>query len=606
MLLPLVEFMPIVVALVFMYNYESVDPQKKPRTLRADDLFEYYDFIIVGAGSAGCVVAHRLSEEPQWNILLIEAGGDETAITDTPFLKLFLQTGETDWNYNTTIQTRACQSVQGQCRYPRGKVLGGSSTTNGMAYVRGNPYDFDNWAKMGNKGWSYKDVLPYYKKLENYTVSDLFHLEHNIHGLIGPQSVQLAEFSPEITEYYLQATKELGYEVVDYNGHSQIGVGLTQSTTFQGSRASSAKSYLNPIRHRRNLHVVKNSEVVQLLFDGHHVGKPTKRVSGVVFMQNGKKRVARATKEVIVSAGSVNTPKLLMLSGIGPKQHLQSLGIPVMADLPVGNNFHDHVCVPIYIQVKKPIVIRDEEVFSKEAIINYTRHRSGPLSTSTFEALGFFNVFDYTSHVPNVEWHLNSFRMVNAEEPMNIKPNVASTIVINLTPASVGTVRLRSANPKDDPLIDPNYFSEEIDIEILRKGILLNLEFFSTPTFSSLYPEFYTPAYRNCLHYISMKEAFIDCLITQYSATIFHPVGSAKMGPKGDPTAVVSPELIVHGFENLRVVDASIMPKITRGNTNGPTLMIGEKGADLIKEKHLKEHFEYDYFGQPNFFSTYV
>ncbi|XP_024085454.1 uncharacterized protein LOC106666277 isoform X2 [Cimex lectularius] len=527
-----------------------------------------------------CVLANRLSEISYWNILLIEAGGDENALTDSPFLNIYTHTKEFDWGYNTTIQPRACRARQGQCNYPRGRVLGGSSTVNGLMYVRGNPYDFDNWEAMGNHGWSFKDVLPYFIKQENVSTTDL---PRDVHGFNGPQSVQFQRHVSKIADYYYKAGEEFGFKFIDYNGLHQIGIGPAQVSMVGSTRASTAKGYLNPIRKRKNLHIVKHAEVMKLVFEENTLQEEKKRVLGVIFSHKGVKKYVEASKEVIISAGAINTPKLLMLSGIGPKNHLRGLGIPVIADLPVGNNLQDHLCVPVYMQVNKHIGIRDEEVFSRKAIMRYTKNKSGPLTTNGYEAIVFVNVFDPKSLLQNVEWYLTSFRMFVAENPANIKENVVAPIVINVNPSSIGTVRLNPLKPQGPPLIDTNYLGADEDMLILREGIRLLFDFFSTPTLASLKPQIYFKEFGNCVQFKNMIDQLIDCIITQYSATLYHPVGTAKMGPKSDLTSVVSPELIVHGFENLRVIDASIMPKITRGNTNAPTIMIAEKGADIIK-----------------------
>lgn len=455
--------------------------------------------------------------------------------------------------------------------------MGGSSTINAMMYVRGNPADYDDWATTGNPGWSYKDVLPYFIKSENNTVPGL---QNNLfHGYNGYLTVGYSMYRTPLAEKYIKAGNEFGWTAGDYNGKTQEKIGYLQTTTNGISRESTSKAYLNPIINRPNLFVIKHAHVTKLSIEGKHV-------KGVEYYRNGLQHTVFAKVEVILSAGSIDTPKLLMLSGIGPTEELKKHNIKQVADLPVGQNLQDHLLMPIFFEIKSNETIKERHWKSEEAIHEYTIKKNGPLTTTGVEVMAFLNVIN-KNEPPNLQIMFSSTPPAIIQSQEN-KKNIINIFLSNVFPRSRGSVRLRSSNWTHPPLIDPNYFDEDVDFQVFRKGFQLVLDFMKTPSMASLSPKLYTKIYTKCQSkYKPFKlRDYIKCIIMNYSGTIYHPVSTAKMGPKHENNTVVTPDLLVKGFKNLRVIDASIMPRIVRGNTNAPTIMIAEKGADLIKAYH--------------------
>uniref|UniRef100_A0A0P6GHW9 Glucose dehydrogenase (FAD, quinone) n=1 Tax=Daphnia magna TaxID=35525 RepID=A0A0P6GHW9_9CRUS len=588
---------PFLAATLSFYEYDDYDPEGHPRDAKV--IFKSYDFIVIGAGSAGAVVASRLTEQPDWNLLLLEAGGDETNLSDIPVLAAYLQLSELDWQYKTEPQPTACLAFNDKrCNWPRGKVMGGSSVLNYMLYVRGNRRDYDSWEQMGNYGWGYDDVLPYFIKSEDNRNPYL--AESQYHGVGGYLTIQEAPYRTPLAISFIEGGIELGYENRDGNGAYQTGFMIAQATIRRGSRCSTSKAFLRPVRMRRNLHIAMNSHVLQIM-----INPVTHQAYGVKFERNGKIYIVHATKEVVVSAGSVNTPQLLMLSGIGPAEHLKELGIPVIADLRVGDNLQDHIAAGgMAFTVDKPVSMVQSRFENLGSILRYVMNDEGPFTVpGGVEGLAWVNT-KYANHSddwPDIEFHfvsgtpaadggaqirhvhgLTDFVWENYYGPIAFH-DTWSVIPMLLRPRSVGYIRLRSADPYDKPLIFPNYLVDDYDVRVLVEGVKIGLALGETAAFKKWGSKFWAKPFPGCEHLPLWKDDYWACFVRHYSATIYHPTGTAKMGPRSDPTAVVDPELRVYGIHNLRVVDCSIMPNVPSGNTNAPAIMVGEKGSDLIK-----------------------
>ncbi|XP_024216875.1 glucose dehydrogenase [FAD, quinone] [Halyomorpha halys] len=559
-------------AAVNYYFPELIDLNLKPANTLQSKLDREYDFIIVGAGTAGCVVASRLTENPNWKVLLIEAGGDEDAITSTPFLAYFSQNTEKDWNYTTVRQRRACLDRNGKCTYPRGRVMGGTGSLNYMLYVRGNKADYDEWERMGNYGWGYKDVLPYFKKAENYRIPYLRSSPH--HGTSGPLSVQLARYQSGLARDFIKASEEIGFRFDDYNNGDQRNiVGESQFNINGPLRHSTSSAYLNPIRNRTNLFVIKRSRVKKLLIQ-QNIAK------GVEYVRNGKIETVYA-KEIILSAGAIDTPKLLMLSGIGPREDLQKLGIPVKRNLPVGKSFRDHLTITFYFKLENATTFTPDVWRTTDSIIEFTRKKQGPLSAFPNEVTSFFNPFDKESP-PTIQLLHN---IGYADMITGSDMSLLWCFVGLLKPKSLGILSLNCSDYRNPPLIDPNYLSEKSDVDHIKRGIDKLFEFTESNAMKKYSPKFTTEFQTRCNGV--PKEQLKDCFLSYYSSSYNHPVGTARMGPIEDKFAVVNPSnLKVWGVDNLRVIDASVMPDIPSGNTNGPTIMIAEKACDIIKENY--------------------
>ncbi|XP_014605259.1 PREDICTED: glucose dehydrogenase [FAD, quinone]-like [Polistes canadensis] len=577
--------------------YDKLDPESLPRNIRK--LNTMYDFIVVGGGSAGAVVASRLSEVSNWSVLLIEAGGNENEITDVPIFASYSQLSELDWKYKTTPSNSSAYClamIENKCNWPRGKVLGGSSVLNTMIYVRGNRLDYDNWAKMGNIGWSYEEVLPYFLKSEDNRNPYL--QKSPYHKTKGYLTVQEFPWKSEIAITFIKAGQELGYENRDINGENQTGFMLTQSTIRRGSRCSSAKAFLRPVKNRPNLHIALNAQVLKVLFNNE------KRVTGIEFLRDGLKQIVKVKKEIILSAGAINSPQLLMLSGIGPREHLEEFGIPVISDLRVGDNLQDHVGLGgLYFTVNKSVTIKQSNVLSLPSFLNYLTKENGVWTTTGTEALAFINskYADSFDVYPDLQFiffptGLNSFNKY-LNKVVGIKDIVYNTVYkqlenienwtilpLLLKPKSSGWIRLKSRDPLIHPDINPNYFAHKEDLDVLIDGIQIAIALSNTSAFQKFNSKLHSVKLPGCEQFIFATYEYWECALRHYTFTIYHPAGTCKMGPKHDPKAVVDPRLRVYGVKGLRVVDASIMPAITNGNINAPVIMFGEKASDMIKE----------------------
>ncbi|XP_014247177.1 glucose dehydrogenase [FAD, quinone] [Cimex lectularius] len=597
--------LPLFLTAMTFFRYSNVDPESRP--IDTKQVRNEYDFIVIGGGSAGAVVANRLSEVKSWSVLLVEAGGDETEISDIPSLAGYLQLTDLDWKYKTEPapdHSPYCLAMNGdRCFWPRGKVLGGSSVLNAMIYVRGNRRDYDSWAAQGNPGWSYADVLPFFKKSEDNRNPYL--VNSSYHSAGGYLTVQESPFRTPLALAFVKGGEELGYDVRDINGESQTGFMIAQGTIRRGSRCSTSKAFLRPVRLRKNLHITMKSQAVKILFDR---GNPP-RARGIQYIRDGRKRTIRARKEVIVSAGAINSPQLLMLSGVGPAQELARHGIPLIKDAMVGYNLQDHVGLGgLTFLVNEPVTFKKSRYQTLSVALDYIFNEKGPMtSLGGVEGVAFVNTkyADSSGDWPDIQFHfapssVNSDGGEQIRKILNLRDGVYNTMYkplesaetwtilpLLLRPESSGRVRLRSKDPFAHPLIDPNYFTSRIDVLTLIEGIRIAMNLSDTRAFQRFKSRpLYTPM-PGCQHFRFNSDEYWECALRHFTFTIYHPTGTCKMGV--GPEAVVDPRLRVHGVRGLRVIDASIMPTIVSGNPNAPVIMIGEKGAHMIKEDyHVK------------------
>jgi choline dehydrogenase len=524
------------------------------------------DYVVIGAGSAGCVVANRLSADPSTRVILLEAGGRDW----NPWIHIpvgyfkTMHNPSVDWCYTTEPDS----GLNGRkLDWPRGKVLGGSSSLNGLLYVRGQAQDYDRWRQMGNPGWGWDEVLPLFKRAENQERG-----EDDYHGTNGPLDVSNMRINRPICDAWVAAAQNEGYQYNDdYNGANQEGVGYFQLTTRNGRRCSAAVAYLNPVKHRENLDIITRASVQRVVIED-------KRVTGVVYQDaQGREHTVKIRREVIMSSGAIGSPQLLMQSGIGEADQLSSAGINVVANLPgVGKNLQDHLQARLVFKCNEPTLNDEVRSLLDQARIGlkYVLFRAGPMTMAASLATGFLKTRPELE-TPDIQFHIQPWSADSPGEGVHAF-SAFTMSVCQLRPESRGEIRLNTSNPSAYPTIHPNYLSTETDRSTLVEGVKVAQRIARQKPLESKISGPHSPA--------KMLEDDAEILewVRNTATTIYHPTGTCKMG--SDAQSVVDARLRVHGIEGLRVADCSIMPEIVSGNTNAPAIMIGEKASDLILE----------------------
>ncbi len=516
-----------------------------------------FDYVIIGAGSAGCVMANRLSADDSKRVLLIESGSKDWH----PYIKIpaaFFHLFETkyDWAYYSSPQ----QALNGRRLFmPRGKVWGGSSSINAMIYIRGHKEDFDEWEREGCKGWGYQDVLPYFLKSENnQRFSNYYHSQQGELFVSDPINAN------SLTDIFIQACETQGIRFIeDFNGEEQEGCGYFQTNTINGRRWSSADAFLKPVIKRKNLQIISKAYVTRIHFSG---GKAI----SIDYIQGNESKSLSISNKLILCGGAINTPQLLLLSGIGPGNELQEMGIPVIKDLPVGKNLQDHPVVPFIFSCTQNITLDTQETIWN--ILKYLFTKKGPFTSNIAEAGGFFKSNPHL-HAPDLQLHFVPAFFIDHGRTRP-KGNGFSVAPILVKPQSRGSIKLSSLNPMDQPIIDQKFFSEPEDMQALIAGCKKTIDILLSKPFAPFRKNWFLP------DRLLKTDEELESHIRQTVEALYHPVGTCKMGT--DITCVTNPDLSLKGFDNVFIADASVMPSITRGNTNAPTYMIAEKGANMI------------------------
>ncbi|KFB37100.1 hypothetical protein ZHAS_00004325 [Anopheles sinensis] len=588
---------------------QATNPPANVRLLRESSVkrasvLKQYDFVIVGASPSGCVLANRLSEVPEWNVLLIEAGEQENIFVQVPIFSAYLQSTSYNWGYLAEPQIYSCWGMKDQrCSYPRGKGLGGSTLINYMMYVRGNKYDYDQWAAAGNDGWSYDDVLPYFIRSEK---SYLGNASSPYHGTGGNLDVRHLPYRTRLAQLFVDSWKELGVDEVDYNGESQLGVSYIQSNVRTGRRLTAYTAFLEPILSRPNLHILTSSRATKVLID------PTsRRAYAVEFVRDRTRYTVYAEKEVLLTAGALQTPQLLMLSGVGPREHLNEIGVPVLQDLPVGQTLYDHTYFTglAFVTNTTQLSLHGDNVLTIENFLAFLQGQGPMTVTGGVEAVAFIRNISTSeaptpASLPNIEYIFSGgsqaadsgsgirrgFRLTDhiysIYKPLESNEQDVMTVnIVLLHPKSKGYMRLKSCNPLHWPRYYSNSLKDPADVETILRGIRSAMPLLNTRAARSFGTKLYDVPLPNCAQHRFDTDDYWRCAIRTQTTSIHHQMTTCKMGPASDPEAVVSPTLKVHGIERLRVADVGIIPYPTSGHPTATAYMIGEKLADLIRQE---------------------
>ncbi|XP_037292674.1 glucose dehydrogenase [FAD, quinone] isoform X2 [Manduca sexta] len=563
-----------------------------------------YDYVIVGAGSAGCVLASRLTEDPNVTVLVLEVGKPEMFFTDVPSMAPYFQRTDYSWPYYMEPQKNVCLGmINKRCYWPRGRAVGGTSVINYMIYTRGRPAEWDRIAAAGNYGWSYKDVLKYYKKSERTNLEQYDYSPHR--NTTGVMNVEFIKYKTRLIDAFLEAGRILGSPTVDYNAPEKLGFGYVQTTTRVGRRLSAAKAFLHPNKRRSNLHILPMATATKVLID-----PANKSAYGVQFVRNRIKYEVTAKREVILSAGPVASPQLLMLSGIGPRDQLSRHEIPLIKDLPVGRTLYDHITFPgvIFTLNTTGLSFIETKVSAINNIFAWLQFGDGEVATpGAVEGIGYIKtpVSTETEDIPDIELISIGGSMVSDGGPgaskavrrgMKISEDVFdnafgsidstdtwSAFPMLLHPKSVGWLDLKDSNPFSHPRMYGNYLTDPMDVATLVAAIRYVQALAATPPFQKYGAKIHRAHYPGCSKFVFDSDEYWECAIRTLTVTLHHQIATCRMGPQGDPRAVVDPELRVHGVNRLRVVDSSIIPRTVSVHTHAPAVMIGEKAADMIK-----------------------
>ncbi|XP_015783879.1 uncharacterized protein LOC107361554 [Tetranychus urticae] len=558
-----------------------------------------YDYVIVGAGAAGSTVAARLTEDPSVRVLVIEAGGKENNFNNIPLFALLQQKTPIDWGYYSTPQTRSAQGLNDdQIPASRGKVVGGSTSINFMLYVRGNPSDYDKWQELGATGWNYSAMAPYFVKMEDSRDSKS---DPGYHGTKGPMTISELNDPFEADTALLEGAREYGLNIGDYNGADQMRFQYGSHYIRDGKRCSTGRAYLGPASSRPNLDIFLYSRVNKVIFDG-------KRAIGVEFTNSEKDYQVFARTKVIICAGGIATPQLLMLSGIGPRDQLEKFNISIVHESPgVGNNLQDHIFTILFFRTNYGTSFVPDRIDAAKSFVEYVTTHNGSFTSSGLNVNGFWRSKYADDSRPDIQIQAESLGLgnvlanyylgylFNIDKQTLLKyfmPNAETdgTIVLMtlVRPRNTGTIKLASSDPRDPPLIDFNFFTNPRDLAAMVEGCKLVLNISKTQAMQSVGAEFFNSPLPGCEQYQFESDDYLRCLIQTLTFTIWHSIGTAKMGSPDDPMAVVSPDLLVHGVDNLMVIDTSVMPEIPTGNTAAPTIALAERAADMLRGRVLR------------------